>query len=232
MGDRTWVYYELRGPIESLETLESICECVVSEGFEDDCGSCFDAPGDVADFLKKGDARFADMGANWGRSEDFEAVLERHGVSYTFHHGNGDGYDKRGGYWSPTGRGEHGGEGATISIGDLRDALNSSDHLVQIDTLLNEAEMADGSHLPPFSIASDVLTALTTSGLTKRTFLVSLSEEIHYQFEIKVGPDDLKGGTTIEQIAEQHFVDFGPQQGWIQSCENRTVDDYEELSNA
>lgn len=56
---------------------------------------------------------------------------------------------------------------------------------------------------------------------------VKMSETVHYEFDIEILPEDRENGSSVEEIAEEFFVNAGPQQEWFSHCEDRTLVDWE-----
>lgn len=91
MGDRVYVTFAIRGRIETVETLEAVCESIAEHGLSDlsDYSAIADADDAkqlIADALEAGDVSviFCDEQCNYADLSALEATCKEHGISYQF----------------------------------------------------------------------------------------------------------------------------------------------------
>jgi hypothetical protein len=165
MGDRCYLAVTLHGRIETIEIFEQVVEAINREFWKE-------RENVVAHLreaaMKNENPEFAEDEVNYASIDNLERILRKHKIDFQVSHGEGEQYS--GGeraYYSDTGAdwtsvSSHG--DAVIYLSSLERALEGEDPLLEVQTLITQAQMAMGSRLPTFSLSHEVMGWLTIDG--------------------------------------------------------------------
>ena len=166
MGDRCWLKLTIRGHIDNLVVLEEVIEALEEHGLEEDSAGVTYLKAFANALAFETSPEFSNDEVNYGNIDEVEQVLQLYDIAYAVEHGSGDDYGPECWSWSK-GQGRcHAmlsrDGGVMLDFDDVKKALQETDPLMRMKSLIVEAEAARGNNLPQFSVSLELKRHLAT----------------------------------------------------------------------
>jgi hypothetical protein len=164
MGDRCSIHVNIHGHIETVEAMKAAIAAIETEGLntehhrgEPDAAIMAEfmhnVGGDNAPQFHNHECNYADIGA-------LETVLREQGIAYSGGHSEGAGFPAmRFAFYPGDGYYEavDDGTGASVLLANLKRAVKAEQPLDAVNALIGEADKANGTGMPVFTVSESVL---------------------------------------------------------------------------